>query len=187
MKTPDISGNLKGRKPRILGWKWCEGKLLLFITLDFCRLQRGSYLKGSSDSHEFSASYNPQGTPTSTGYNLFFFKLQHRKRQKSLNHNIKSQMLITSFIVLLSSLLLHCFLFSLCISSLAAHQLSYADCFSYKKVLLPFHIVYFIRKPYWLFVFFARIWNESLSLRLPKAAHKLVSSLSVLKKNCNIK
>lgn len=131
MKTLDISGNCEGRKPGILGWKWCESRLLLLITSYFFRVQpiRGSYLKRGSNSHKFSACYNPQEAPTSTSYKLFFFKLQHRKEYKFLKHNIKSQTLFSSYTILLSSFLLKCFFFSLFFSFVTAHQFSDVDSF----------------------------------------------------------
>lgn len=144
MKTRDISGNPKGRKPQILGWKWCEGKLLLLVTSYFCRLQptRGSYLKGSSYSRNFSTGYNPQEAPTSIGHNLFFIVLQHRKGQKSLDHNTKSQMLVTLNTILLPSLLLHCFSFvTLC---LLCNFSSYFLCKHFHIKKLWFHSTLYI-------------------------------------------
>ena len=137
MKTIYISGNIEGRKPQILGWKWCEGKLLLPYYIPFCRLQptRGSYLKGRSKSHNFFTCYNPKEAPTSTGYNMFFIKLQHRKGLQSLNYNIKSKLLVTWYTILLSSLLqiFTACPFQLCASSIAAHQLYNVECFTSKR------------------------------------------------------
>lgn len=141
----------------------------------------GCYLKRSSNSNKFIVGCDPLEALTSTGYNMFFIMLQHRKGKKSLNHNIKSQMMVTLYLIPMSSILLHFFFFStLC---LFCCYLSAFLCrlLRFKKVMFPFHIVYFISNPYGMFLFFAGIWNEALSLGLPKIAHKLIPSFSVLK------
>jgi len=156
MKTPDIIGNPEGRKSWNLGWKWCEGKLLLLITSYFCRIQptRGSYLKGRSNSHKFFVGYNLEEAPTSTRNNPFFIMLQHRKGQKSLNHNIKSKnvgYLIYNYVVktIVVLLLLFHFVpllmllikFLMQMTSLPKSPFSISHCVFYKQALLVVCII----------------------------------------------